>query len=181
MSTSTTGQEESIWSKVGTGLNSLFGKSGSVMVKDSFGNYKTDFWSPEQWQEAGRAGINIGSNGEILDKNGMNINVKELSGSSDGLGGLFKEGGLLSKIGTGAKTGLGVLNLYSMGQDLFGSGRKDRKEAKDMMRKDFAQNYAMNDMAIKKFNEDNANFRAGQARAKTSFETGSVDKPVKFA
>ena len=161
-------------------LDSILGNSGSVMYKDSFGNYKTDFWTPEQWQEAGRAGISVGANGELLDKNGAAINVKELE-NSGGLGGLFKEGGLVSQIGGAAKTGLGLLNLYSMGNDLFGSGRKDRKEAKDMMRKDFAQNYAMNDMAIKKFNEDNANFRAGQARAKTSFETGSVDKPVKFA
>lgn len=161
-------------------LDSIFGKSGSVMYKDSFGNYKTDFWTPEQWQEAGRAGISVGANGELLDKNGAAINVKELSGSG-GLGGLFKEGGLVSQIDGAAKTGLGLLNLYSMGNDLFGSGRKDRKEAKDMMRKDFAQNYAMNDMAIKKFNEDNANFRAGQARAKASFESGSVAQPIKSA
>ena len=162
-------------------LDSIFGNSGSVMVKDSFGNYKTDFWTPEQWQEAGRLGINVGKNGELLDKNGAAINIKELDGSSEGLGGLFKEGGLISNIGTGAKTGLGLLNIYSMGNDLFGSGRKDRKEAKDMMRKDFAQNYAMNDMAINKFKEDNANFRAGQARAKQSFEAGTVAQPVKPA
>ena len=161
-------------------LDSIFGNSGSVMYKDSFGNYKTDFWTPEQWQEAGRAGITIGANGELLDKNGNGIHVKELDGSG-GLGGLFKEGGLVSQIGGAAKTGLGVLNLYSMGQDLFGSGRKDRKEAKDMMRKDFAQNYAMNEMAINKFKEDNANFKAGQARAKQSFEAGTVAQPVKLA
>ena len=161
-------------------LDSIFGNSGSVMYKDSFGNYKTDFWTPEQWQEAGRLGINVGKNGELLDKNGAAINVKELSGSG-GLGGLFKEGGLVSQIGGTAKTGLGLLNLYSMGNDLFGSGRKDRKEAKDMMRKDFAQNYAMNEMAINKFKEDNANFKAGQARAKQSFEAGTVAQPVKLA
>ena len=160
-------------------LDSIFGNSGSVMYKDSFGNYKTDFWTPEQWQEAGRAGISVGKNGELLDKNGAAINVKELEGSSEGLGGLFKEGGLVSQIGAGAKTGLGLLNLYSMGNDLFGSGRKDRKEAKDMMRKDFAQNYAMNDMAINKYKEDLGIFRTGQANAKKSFETGSVAQPVK--
>ena len=159
-------------------LDSIFGNSGSVMYKDSFGNYKTDFWTPEQWQEAGRLGINVGKNGELLDKNGAAIDVKELE-NSGGLGGLFKEGGLVSQIGGAAKTGLGVLNLYSMGNDLFGSGRKDRKEAKDMMRKDFAQNYAMNDMAIKKFNDDLSIFRTGQANAKKSFESGSAANPVK--
>ena len=162
-------------------LDSIFGNSGSVMYKDSFGNYKTDFWTPEQWQEAGRLGINVGKNGELLDKNGLAINVKELDGSSGGLGGLFKEGGLVSQIGTGAKTGLGLLNIYSMGNDLFGSGRKDRKEAKDMMRKNFAQNYAMNDMAMKKFQEDLNIFRTGQANAKKSFESGSVAQPIKPA
>lgn len=160
-------------------LDSIFGNSGSVMYKDSFGNYKTDFWTPEQWQEAGRLGINVGKNGELLDKNGAAIDVKELSGSSEGLGGLFKENGLVSQIGGAAKTGLGVLNLYSTVNDLFGSGRKDRKEAKDMMRKEFAQNYAMNDMAIKKFNDDLSIFRTGQANAKKSFETGSVANPIK--
>ena len=158
---------------LGSILDSIFGKSGSVMYKDSFGNYKTDFWTPEQWQEAGRAGISVGANGELLDKNGAAIDVKELSGSSEGLG------GLVSQIGGAAKTGLGVLNLYSMGNDLFGSGRKDRKEAKDMMRKDFAQNYAMNDAAMKKFNDDLSIFRTGQANAKKSFETGSVANPIK--
>ena len=74
-------------------LDSIFGNSGSVMYKDSLGNYKTDFWTPEQWQEAGRLGINVGKNGEMLDKNGSAIDVKELDGSSEGLGGLFKEGG----------------------------------------------------------------------------------------
>ena len=173
MTTSTSGQEESIWSKLGSGLGSIFGNSGSVMQKDSFGNYKTDFWTPEQWQEAGRLGINIGANGELLDKNGAAIHVKELDGSSEGLG------GLVSKIGGTAKTGLDLLNIYSMGNDLFGSGRKDRKEAKDMMRKDFAQNYAMNEMAINKFNDDLNIFRTGQANAKKSFESGSVAQPVK--
>ena len=162
-------------------LDSIFGNSGSVMYKDSFGNYKTDFWTPEQWQEAGRAGISIGENGELLDKNGAAMYVKELDGSSEGLGGLFKEGGLVSQIGAGAKTGLGLLNIYSMGQDLFGSGRKDKKEAKDMMRKDFAQNYAMNDMDMKKYQEDLNIFRTGQANAKKSFETGSVAQPIKPA
>ena len=162
-------------------LDSIFGNSGSVMYKDSFGNYKTDFWTPEQWQEAGRAGISVGINGGLLDKNGAAIDVKELSGSSEGLGGLFKEGGLVSQIGAGAKTGLGLLNIYSMGNDLFGSGRKDRKEAKDMMRKDFAQNYAMNDAAMKKYQEDLNIFRTGQANAKKSFESGSVAQPIKPA
>ena len=161
-------------------LDAITGKSGSVMYKDSFGNYKTDFWTPEQWQEAGRLGINVGQNGELLDKNGAAMDVKELE-NSGGLGGLFKEGGSVSQIGGAAKTGLGLLNLYSMGNDLFGSGRKDRKEAKDMMRKDFAQNYAMNDMAIKKFNDDLSIFRTGQANAKKSFESGSVANPIKSA
>ena len=166
---------------LGSVLDSIFGKSGSVMEKDSFGNYKTDFWTPEQWQEAGRLGINVGQNGELLAKNGAAMDVKELSGSSEGLGGLFKEGGLVSQIGGAAKTGLGLLNIYSMGNDLFGSGRKDRKEAKDMMRKDFAQNYAMNDAAINKYKEDLSIFRTGQANAKKSFESGTVAQPVKSA
>lgn len=164
---------------LGSLMDSIFGKSGSVMYKDSSGNYKTDFWTPEQWREAtDKFGVNVGKNGELLDKNGSPLDVKELP-AEGGLGGLFKEGGLVSQIGGAAKTGLGLLNLYSMGNDLFGSGRKDRKEAKDMMRKDFAQNYAMNDMAIKKFNDDLNIFRTGQANAKKSFESGSVAQPVK--
>ena len=152
------------------GLGSIFGNNGSVMSKDSFGNYKTDFWTPEQWQEAGRAGISVGENGALLDAKGLPISVKELPGSTGGLGSLFKEDGFLSNLGTAAGIGKGLFDLYSVGNDLFGSGKKDRKEAKDMMRKSFNQQYAMNDMAINKFKEDNANFRAGQARAKASFE-----------
>jgi hypothetical protein len=161
-------------------LDSIFGKSGSVLEKDGLGNYKADFWSPEQWREGTeKFGVNVGSNGELLDKNGVAMNIKELP-AKEGLGGLFKEGGLVSQIGAGAKTGLGLLNLYSMGQDLFGSGRRDRKDAKDKMNRAFEQNYAMNDAAYKKFQDDLSIFRTGQANAKKSFETGSVDKPVKF-
>ena len=91
-----------------------------------------------------------------------------------GLGQLFndltKEGGFLSNLGSAAGIGKGLLDIYSVGNDLFGSGKSDRKEAKDMMRKGFNQQYAMNEMAINKFKEDNADFRAGQARAKASFE-----------
>ena len=107
--------------------------------------------------------------------------MKELPNNTGGLGGLFKEGGFLSNLGAAAGLGKGLLDIYSVGNDLFGSGRKDRKEAKDMMRKDFAQNYAMNDMAIKKFNEDLSIFRTGQANAKKSFESGSVAQPIKPA
>ena len=91
-----------------------------------------------------------------------------------GLGQLFndltKEGGFLSNLGSAAGIGKGLLDIYSVGNDLFGSGKSDRKEAKDMMRKGFNQQYAMNDMMIKKFKEDNADFKLGQARAKASFE-----------
>ena len=92
------------------------------------------------------------------------------SGLGQLFSGLTKEGGFLSNLGTVAGVGKGLLDIYSVGNDLFGSGKRDRKESKDMMRKAFNQNYAMNEMAINKFKEDNENFRAGQARAKASFE-----------
>ena len=152
------------------GLGSIFGNNGSVMSKDSFGNYETDFWTPEQWQETGRAGISVGENGALLDAKGLPINIKELPNNTEGLGSLFKEGGFLSNLGTAAGVGKGLLDIYNVGQDLFGSGKSDRKEARDMMRKNFNQNYAMNDMAINKFKEDNKLFRAGQDKAKASFE-----------
>lgn len=92
--------------------------------------------------------------------------------------GLTKEGGFLSNLGSIAGVGKGLLDIYSIGNDLFGSGKSDRKEAKDMMRKSFNQQFAMNDMAINKFKEDNANFRAGQDRAKASFEAPNPFKTV---
>ena len=159
-------------------LGSLYGNTGSVLEKDSFGNYKTDFWSPAQWQEAGRAGISIGENGAILDAKGLPLNIKELPNTTGGLGSLFKEGGYLSNLGAAAGIGKGLLDIYSVGNDLFGSGKSDRKEAKDMMRKSFNQNYAMNDMAINKFKEDNKMFRAGQDKAKASFEAPNPFKQI---
>ena len=133
-------------------------QSGLGSIADLMNGYKLPDYLPK---------VNIGN---------LSATVPNSTNNTEGLGlgkwfsDLTKEGGFVSNLGTAAGVGKGLLDIYSVGNDLFGSGKRDRKEAKDMMRKNFNQNYAMNEMAINKFKEDNANFRAGQARAKASFE-----------
>lgn len=145
----------------GSNENSL-GSITDLFKKDPVTEYLNSFKLPDYLPK-----VSIGN---------LPATVPNSTNNTEGLGlgkwfsDLTKEGGFLSNLGTVAGVGKGLLDIYSVGSDLFGSGKRDRKESKDMMRKAFNQNYAMNEMAINKFKEDNENFRAGQARAKASFE-----------
>ena len=96
------------------------------------------------------------------------ININTTTGGEIGLGSIFGSDAMKT-IGGYAQTGQAVLGLYSGIDNLFGSGAKDRKESKNMMKKAFEQNYAMNDLAINKFKEDNTRFKADRERITSSY------------
>ncbi len=95
----------------------------------------------------------------------INLNT---TGGETGLGSIFGSEGMKT-IGGYAQTGQALLGLYSGVDNLFGSGARDRKDSKNMMKKAFEQNYAMNDLAINKFKEDNTRFKADRERITSSY------------
>ena len=103
-----------------------------------------------------------------LKPTNTNINIGSTPSGETGLGSIFGSEGMKT-LGGYAQTGQAILGLYSGLDNLFGSGAKDRKESKNMMKKAFEQNYAMNDLAINKFKEDNARFRADRERITSSY------------
>ena len=103
-----------------------------------------------------------------LKPTNTNINIGSTPSGETGLGSIFSSDGMKT-LGGYAQTGQAVLGLYSGIDNLFGSGARDRKESKNMMKKAFEQNYAMNDLAINKFKEDNTRFKADRERITSSY------------
>ena len=97
-----------------------------------------------------------------------NTNLNLSTTGETGLGSIFGSDAMKT-IGGYAQTGQALLGLYSGVDNLFGSGAKDRKDSKNMMKKAFEQNYAMNDLAINKFKEDNNRFKADRERITSSY------------
>ena len=130
----------------------------------------------------GNSGGNINSDVFLSGSNSNNLNMSEpvnylkpantsLNSSTTGetgLGSIFGSEGMKT-IGGYAQTGQALLGLYSGIDNLFGSGARDRKDSKNMMKKSFEQNYAMNDLAINKFKEDNTRFKADRERITSSY------------
>ena len=155
-------------------------------ILDSFGVGSTPKFTNQELGlgSIGNSGGNInsdvflsGSNGNALDMSkpanylnpsNSSLNLNTTTGGETGLGSIFGSDGMKT-IGGYAQTGQALLGLYSGIDNLFGSGAKDRKDSKNMMKKAFEQNYAMNDLAINKFKEDNTRFKADRERITSSY------------
>ena len=59
--------------------------------------------------------------------------------------------------------------MYTAADDIFGSGAKSKKAAERRLEDGFKQNYAMNQMAMDKFKEDNAHFKQQRAAITSSY------------
>ena len=130
----------------------------------------------------GNSGANINSDVFLSGSNGPALNMSEPANylrptntnfnvnttGETGLGSIFGSDAMKT-LGGYAQTGQAVLGLYTGLDNLFGSGASDRKDSKNMMKKAFEQNYAMNDMAIKKFKEDNAHFKKQRSDITASY------------
>ena len=164
----------------GKGLGSIkdtiWGKSVPIMNKDAGGFYDTNFWNPSQWQEFGSKGGIIGDNGQLYNADGSAFDASSIGGNLKGLGSTT-EGGLgsllssdsLGKVKDVAGTASTLLNIYNSVSDIFGSGAKSRKAAERRLEEGFKQNYAMNQMAMDKFREDNAHFKKQRADITASY------------
>ena len=161
---------------LGSIKDTIWGKSVPIMNKDAGGFYDTNFWNPSQWQQFGGKGGIIGDNGQLYNANGSAFDVSSIGGNIKGLSSTT-EGGLgglisnetLSKAGNIAGNVGKVFGMYTAVDDLFGSGAKSRKAAEKRLDEGFKQNYAMNQMAMDKFREDNAHFKKQRADITASY------------
>ena len=167
---------EGLGSIFGSAKDTIWGKSVPIMNKDAGGFYKMDFWNDSQWgQFADKNGI-IGDNGQLYNADGSAFDVSSISGNMKGLGSTTEGGlgGLLSsdslKTAGDIAGNVGkVFGMYTAVDDLFGSGAKSRKAAEKRLDEGFKQNYAMNQMAMDKFREDNAHFKKQRADITASY------------
>ena len=156
--------------------DTFWGKAVPIMNKGAGGFYDTSFWDNSQWQQFGGKGGIIGDNGQLYNADGSAFDVSSIGGNMKGLGSTT-EGGLgglisnetLSKAGNIAGSLGQVFGMYQAANDIFGSGAKSRKAAERRLEDGFKQNYAMNQMAMDKFREDNAHFKQQRADITASY------------
>ena len=160
----------------GGAKDTLWGTSVPQMSKDAGGFYDTSFWDPSQWQQFGSKGGNIGNNGQLYNADGSAFDVSSIGGNIKGLGSTT-EGGLgsifsgetMGKVKDVAGTAGSLFNIYNSVSDIFGAGAKSRKAAERRLEEGFKQNYAMNQMAMDKFREDNEHFKKQRADITASY------------
>ena len=160
----------------GSVKDTIWGKTVPQMSKGAGGFYDTSFWDNSQWQQFGGKGGTIGNNGQLYNADGTAFDVGSIGGNIKGLGSTT-EGGLgglisnetLSKAGNIAGNLGKVFGMYTAVDDIFGSGAKSRKAAERRLEEGFKQNYAMNQMAMDKFREDNAHFKKQRADITASY------------
>lgn len=160
-------------------------KSYYDKILESFGAGSTPKFTNQELGlgSIGNSGGNINSDVFLSGSNGNALNMSQptnylrpantdiklnTTGGETGLGSIFGSEGMKT-IGGYAQTGQALLGLYTGLDNLFGSGARDRKDSKNMMKKAFEQNYAMNDLAINKFKEDNTRFKADRERITSSY------------
>ena len=162
----------------GSVKDTVWGKAVPQMSKDAGGFYDTSFWDPSQWQQFGSKGGNIGNNGQLYNADGSAFDVSSIGGNASKLGSTTEGGlgGLLSsdslKTAGEVAGNLGqVFGMYQAANDIFGSGAKSRKAAERRLEEGFQQNYAMNQMAMNKFKEDNAHFKKQRSDITASYNS----------
>ena len=160
----------------GSVKDTVWGKAVPKMNSNSGGFYDTSFWNPEQWQQFGSKGGMIGDSGQLYNADGSAFNVSSIGGdvsklgstTEGGLGGLLSSESLNTAGNVAGNLGQ-VFGMYQAANDIFGSGAKSRKAAEKRLEDGFKQNYAMNQMAMDKFREDNAHFKQQRANITASY------------
>lgn len=172
-------KNNSYGSSFGKGLgyikDTIWGKSVPIMNKDAGGFYNTDFWDASQWQKFGEAkgyvdgGQLYNADGSAFDVSSIGGDVSKLGSTTEGgLGGLLSNETLNTAGNIAGNVGK-VFGMYTAVDDIFGSGAKSRKAAEKRLEDGFQQNYAMNQMAMDKFKEDNAHFKQQRAAITSSY------------
>ena len=159
----------------GSAKDTIWGKSVPMMNKDAGGFYNTDFWDASQWQKFGEAkgyvdgGKLYNADGSAFDVSSIGGDVSKLGSTTEGgLGGLLSSDSFKTAGEVAGNVGK-VFGMYQAANDIFGSGAKSRKAAERRLEDGFKQNYAMNQMAMDKFKEDNAHFKQQRSAITSSY------------
>ena len=162
--------EKSYWDKLSEsfGIGSTPQFTNQEIGLGSIGNYGGNVNSDVFKSGSNGPALNMSQPANYLNPPNSSLNLNTTTGGETGLGSIFG-GDTMKTIGGYAQTGQAVLGLYTGLDNLFGSGARDRKDSKNMMKKAFEQNYAMNDLAINKFKEDNNRFKADRERITSSY------------
>ena len=177
-------ENNSYGSSFGDGLGSIYGsvkdtvwgKTVPKMNKDAGGFYNTDFWDASQWQKFGEAKGYVGDGGQLYNADGSAFDVSSIGGdvsklgstTEGGLGGLLSSDSLKTAGDIAGNVGK-VFGMYTAADDIFGSGAKSKKAAERRLEEGFKQRYAMNQMAMDKFREDNEHFKQQRAAITSSY------------
>ena len=175
-SQSNTGWLDGLGSTYNSAKDTFWGKAVPQMGKDAGGFYNTDFWDASQWQQFGGKGGILGDNGQLYNADGTAFDVSSIGGNMNGLGSTT-EGGLGALFSSDSLKTAGevagnlgqVFGMYQAANDIFGSGAKSRKSAERRLEEGFKQNYAMNQMSMDKFREDNEHFKKQRSDITASY------------
>ena len=157
--------ETSYWDKLSEsfGIGSTPQFTNQEIGLGSIGNYGANINSDVFLSGSNNPNLNMSEPANYLSPTNLNLNTTE-----GGLGSLFSNE-TLSKAGNIAGNVGKVLGMYTAVDDIFGSGAKSRKAAERRLEDGFKQNYAMNQMAMDKFREDNAHFKQQRAAITSSY------------
>ena len=159
--------EKSYWDKIleNFGVSSTPQFTNQELGLGSIGNYGENINSDVFLSGSNTGNLNMSEPANYLSPTKTNLNSNNTGG---GLGSLFS-GETMGKVKDVAGTAGSLFNIYSSVDDIFGSGAKSRKAAERRLEEGFQQNYAMNQMAMDKFREDNAHFKKQRADITASY------------
>ena len=157
--------EKSYWDEIldGFGVGSTPKFTNQELGLGSIGNYGSNIKSDVFLSGSNGNALNMSEPANYLSPTNLNLNTTE-----GGLGGLLSNE-TLSKAGNIAGNVGKVFGMYTAVDDIFGSGAKSRKAAERRLEDGFKQNYAMNQMAMDKFREDNAHFKKQRSDITASY------------
>ena len=157
--------EKSYWDKLSEsfGIGSTPQFTNQELGLGSIGNYGENINSDVFLSGSSGKALNMSEPSNYLSPTNLNLNTTE-----GGLGSLFS-GETMNKLGEYAGNAGKIFGAYQAVNDIFGSGAKSRKAAEKRLDEGFKQNYAMNQMAMDKFREDNAHFKKQRADITASY------------
>ena len=159
--------EKSYWDKLSEsfGIGSTPQFTNQELGLGSIGNYGENINSDVFLSGSSGKALNMSEPAKYLSPTNLNLNTTE-----GGLGSLFS-GDTMNKLGEYAGNAGKIFGAYQAVNDIFGSGAKSRKAAERRLEDGFKQNFAMNDMAINKFKEDNAHFKKQRSDITASYNS----------
>ena len=159
--------EKSYWDKLleNLGIGSTPQFTNQELGLGSIGNYGENINSDVFLSGSSGKALNMSEPSNYLSPTNLNLNTTE-----GGLGSLFS-GETMNKLGEYAGDAGKIFGAYQAVNDIFGSGAKSRKAAERRLEEGFKQNYAMNEMAMNKFKEDNAHFKKQRSDITASYNS----------